>query len=246
VILGKAISVFDPKQRFSNHKSLKLDSGEYVVTDNLVSLVSGYTTGTLGIWIKPTDATPASNQIILSYADTDGADRFLLGMQAGGEIIASLTAGGVNQWAGKTDTPPLSDGVWSHVKITQDGVQPVIEVNEVAVAQSNTSATDLTKWLNDTTGIDNGRIGCISVNSSGNVQFFDGNVDEFVVDSEVITGLYNNGKPKNEITDELFRFGDHPSDNFDGDVAGEWRFYGKNLTIETEVSELVDVVEDVP
>ena len=53
----------------------------------------------------------------------------------------------------------FADNTWTHVAITQDGTEPVLYVDGVAVAQTFGVTTDKTVWFNDLIGLDNGRIG---------------------------------------------------------------------------------------
>ena len=50
-----------------------------------------------------------------------------------------------------------------------------------------TTATDKTEWFNNIAGLDNGRIGCRSVNNSGNATFLTGAEALVEVTTEVLS-----------------------------------------------------------
>jgi hypothetical protein len=81
----------------------------------------------------------------------------------------------------------------------QDGTSPVIYANGVAIAQSFTTSTDKTKWLNDCAGIDNARIGDRNYSSLGEDSHFNGDIGQVryynrALTAKEIENNYNNMK----------------------------------------------------
>jgi hypothetical protein len=156
----------------------------YVDIDDSLNIISSDTVGAISLWVKPTDATPASTASILGYGDTNANEIFAIFNQTSGKLRAICTDAGTNAWIIETDSAVFQDNVWKHIAVVQDGVQPILYVNREAPAQSNIIDTDLTKWFNDLTGLDNGRIGCRNSNSLGNVNFFGGEIEEVRIFNE--------------------------------------------------------------
>lgn len=110
-----------------------------------------------------------------------------------------------------TYSAAFSDNVKTKFKVTQGGVTPEIEINDVVVAQTFVSSLNKTIWFNDLPGIDNGRIGCFNTNNNGNTGHFQGFIDNVV---------FNNGT--SDVSQ--FLFGNGLNDNFDDDISDEWVF----------------------
>lgn len=150
---------------------------------NIDTLVSGgvnlstTTTGTWSCWVKPVDATPASDERFIAFGDTN-ANSHIIMYNDGTRLFANSRIAGVNQWIKITTVNPFSDSTWTHIALVQDGVSPILYVNAVAVGQSFIASLDTTVWFNDIPGIDNGRLANANFNSLGEMQFFNGNIDE--------------------------------------------------------------------
>ncbi len=241
-----------------NTKSLLLDGvNEYVNCNTLVGDFASQTTGTWSFWVKPVSATPSSSEEIIQFGDADANETVRCQHRiTSGNLRFQVTVAGTVQWSVETDAAAFTDNTWAHVCLVQDGVQPVIYINGTAVAQTNLVSTDLTAWFNDTTGIDNGKIGAGEFNSSGVGRWFNGNVDEvnFFSDgksSGEVTTIYNSGVPKDEsATANLvagYRMGEGASDNWNVTNANEWTFFstvGVNNLV-TVNCENADVEADV-
>lgn len=215
---------------YLNNYSLLLDGvDEYVNLDTLGSNVGTNTTGTIAMWVKPVDATPATNQFLFGFCENLGAaiDSVSFANTTAGKLNAFCQIGGSVQWTLETDSAVFSDNTWTHIAITQNGTAPVLYVNATAVAQTFTTSTDKTTWFNGLV-LDFMTIGCFR--RSTNSLFFNGNVDEFhywnsALTASEITAIYNSGTPKDLTTDfgnyassadlvSRYRFGDDPSDVF--------------------------------
>ena len=191
---------------WSNAYSLLLDGvDEYVNIDAVQTALASTTVGTWSARVKMVDATPTGTQMIMSLGDTNASEWLSLHIAGGGTsglLTAQCRVAGVNKWILQTDAVALSDATWAHVALVQNGTSSILYVEDVAVAQTFTIITDKTVWVNGMAGIDNGRIGAFSQNSSTS-GYFSGNVDEVLFINRALTApqisdIYNGGIPKDE------------------------------------------------
>src|SRR3989344_8521708 len=89
---------------------------DYININSAVNDLATTTTGTWSAWINPRNTT------------AQGAG---LGTLAMYHVINA-----VNKWLVRTDSNPFTINTWTHVVIVQNGVNPVIYINGVAVAQT--------------------------------------------------------------------------------------------------------------
>ena len=174
---------------------------DYINIDDVLPVVTSDTAGTWSAWVKPTDATPVSNERIISFGDTDGNETLLLQMSTSGELRAFSIIAGLQQWSIITDSAVFSDATWGHIAVTHNGTVPVLYYDGTAVAQTLTTPVDATIWFSQLTNLDNGRLGDLNYNSSGESTFFDGEIDEVDIHSRAlsvaeITEIYNSGDGK--------------------------------------------------
>jgi hypothetical protein len=200
-----------------NKYSLQLNGiSKAINIDNVLTALSSTTVGTISFWIKPVNSTPTGYENAIFFGDTNADTDLLLNIYATtGVLQIRCRETGTNYWSLRTDSAPFSSGVWAHVALVQDGVTPIVYINGVAVAQTFHHTADKTKWFNDISGLDNGRIGCANVNNLGDIAFLDGNIDEVLFVNRALTALevsdiYNSGAPKNEVAIlngvSMFRF----------------------------------------
>lgn len=219
------ISPFAYKQGvgFTNSKSILLDGiSKFVNIDSVRAALAGTTEGTFDSWIKPVTATPAGFENIIAFGDTDADSDILVNIFATtGVLQVRCRKDGVNQWSKRTTAAAFTGGVWSHWALVVDGVGNVtIYINAVAVAQAYFHTLDKNAWFNSVPLLDNGRVGCINTNSAGNINFFNGNLDEVKFTNRALTqpqiaDIYNSGAPKDEtgIANGVSQF------RFDGDTV---------------------------
>ncbi len=176
--------------------NFELDTGLYVNADTAFTdaTVIDDTTGTIAVWLRP--ESMAADMAICSWADTSANGRLILKVLATGEISAEMHNGTATQWQITSPAATVGAGAWYHVVLRQDGTSPTITVNNVAQTITNVVSTDLTTWIADIAGLDNGRIACHSYNGGGNAEFYDGLMDDLRYYSSTITdreidGLYN-------------------------------------------------------
>jgi len=161
------------------NSALDFDGGdEYVDIDSAQGDLASSTAGTWTAWVKPTDATPSSAEIIIGFGDTNANTQINIRVATDGTFASTVKLSGTNRWVLDTDAAAFSDGTWTHIAIVQNGTEPVLYADGVAVAQTFSTSTDKADWFNDLSGIDNGRIGDLNRNSAGEALFFTGIIDE--------------------------------------------------------------------
>jgi len=169
--------------------------------DNVLTDIASSTNGTVEGWLRHADATKASTEYIVTFGDTSSNEFFMIRKNAtSGKLICALRIAGVTQWQLETDAVAFINNTWMHFNLVQNGTEPMIYINNVAVAQTFTTSTDKTKWFNDASGLDNGRLACLNFNSSGDGSFFDGDYQQIYIstdvkDSDTRTNLYNHNQP---------------------------------------------------
>jgi hypothetical protein len=167
--------------------------------DNVQTQLATDTTGSWSFWVKPVDVTPAGNEFLLSFGDTSANTYIFVSILTTGAMRIACYLSATGQWQyDTTSTTLLTAGAWSHIAVVQDGTAPVLYVDNTAVTLTTVVSTDETAWFNDLSGIDNGRIACRNWNSSGNADFFNGDIDEVsIFDADLsaaqISLLYNSG-----------------------------------------------------
>lgn len=168
--------------------TLNFDGTDYIDIDIAINDLVSTTIGSWSVWVKPVDATPAPPaKRIVSFGDADVNTVIQLRLQTSGLIHAQCAKTGITQWELQTDSALLSDGIFSHIALVQDGVEPVIHVDGVKPAQTFLVSTDKTAWFNDLSGIDKGRIGCTNFNNFGNVGFWEGLIDGILLYDRVLS-----------------------------------------------------------
>ena len=178
---------------YATNDSINIDA---VLTD-----IASATQGTFSMWVKPVDATPTSAEYFISFGDAN-ADSFIEMYISGtsGKFNAILRVAGVTQWHIQSDAVGFTSSIWGYASVQQDGVLPVLYIDNVAIAQTTITSTDTTKWFNDAPLLDVGRIGCRNKNSSGNTNFLNGDMQQVymstdVKDAATRTQMYNHNQP---------------------------------------------------
>jgi hypothetical protein len=150
-------------------------------------------------WVKPTDATPATDMAIIGFGDTNANEQIFFRCQTSGKLHYSIhDADGspIGRCTLETDSAVFSDNTWTHVALVQDGTSPVLYVNGVAVAQtfSVISGGDKTTWWPQLAGMDNATIG--DVEYIGGDLPWDGEIKDVrihnrALDSDEVAAAYN-------------------------------------------------------
>lgn len=180
-------------------KSLLLNgTDDFINIDTVVGDVASDTAGTWAVWVKLVDATVDRKRII-AFGDTNANEFISLdtGLSAG-KLRAAATKAGTVQWLLVTDNAVFSDNTWTHIMLVHDGVEAVIYIDNVKVAQTFSITTSKIDWFSSLTGLDNGRIGCLNQNSAGDTFFFNSQFDDVRYINRALTELertaiFNNG-----------------------------------------------------
>jgi len=206
---------------FQDQYSVLLDgTDEYINIDDVQTALAATTVGTFSVWVKPVDATPTTNEVIIAFGDTSVASDLVLYITTAGKVSAFTRISNTVEWITATDNVVMSDATWTHIAVVQDAVSPIIYIDGIAVDQTFSGSTDKTVWFSDIPLLDNGRIGSRNYNNAGEDLHFNGNINDVLFLNDAasaaeVLNIYNNGKPKNErsITNGVSYF------KIDGDVV---------------------------
>jgi len=240
------------QQSFNNIDSILLDGvDERVILDNLLPDLRCTIHGLWTMRVKPQSAITLGKYI--TFSNTTNAQFILIDQLANGKLRAAARSVGQVDWEVTTDSSVLTADTYNHVALFFDGAEASIFIDGVKPAQTFTVDVNRNIWFNDLT-LDNGRIGSLSFNSLGDASFYKGNIDEvrfwnLIPVTSDVTNDFNSGTPKAPNLKRLvsnFTF-DDSRDNFDTDVANEWRFFDEtgDLTADSVNMEFADKESDV-
>jgi len=148
------------------------------------------TVGSISLWLRP--GLEVQDDTVLSFADTSTNEN--LSIRVENEVIYVLMRlAAATQWeASKTG---ITVDTWHQCVLVQDGSAVKFYVDNTEITTFAVS-TDKSKWL--TANIDNARIGCVNRNNYGNIDFWNGLVDDIglwntAIDSTTRDFLWNSG-----------------------------------------------------
>jgi hypothetical protein len=146
---------------------------DYCLHDNhaVARVAANDTVGTYSAWIF-LDATGADS-CILSAGDNDAdTEYFFFYVSSTNYLTVGLNHAGAAQFRVRTtDNTNIKARTWHHVVCTQNGTQPALYIDGVAVATTNPTATDLTYWYDELTGCDKFAIGVRESNNTHTLDF---------------------------------------------------------------------------
>jgi hypothetical protein len=125
--------------------------------------------GAISAWINIPDIT-TSSYCVFALGDNDAVEHIEL-MVTAGKLRGYCIDGGVLQWDVVSTTTTLTPHQWHHVCLVHDSVRPYLYLDGVALAMTDTDATDLTEWTNGLTGLDKGAIGILVMNGTTTLDF---------------------------------------------------------------------------
>jgi len=180
---------------FSNTQSIELDGIDDEVSMDFTNTSS---TGSISVWIKPTDYTTGS-QIICLYVSGGYRDLISLSQRTDGTIAFSAFDGGSTRWRVVTDNAVVSNGTWTHVVFSFDGSNGTIYINGSTVSQTYEVTTNTSWWWDDLLPTTQ-RLGILRVNGYSAQQRYYGNIEEQSVfttalSSTEVSAIYNSGLP---------------------------------------------------
>ena len=187
---------------YQNEYSFQFDGiDDYIDCNSASSSISADNEGTISVWIK---ADTLAN-VIACISVSSSQKQFLIlnisGATGGLQVQMKNDGGSSTGWILRQDTS-LTLNTWHHLAVVQDGVEPILYVDGVAVAQTFVISDNKQKWVNDFTGTANLlNIGRFKT-SLYNQGYFDGLIDEFSYFSSALSStdieiIYNNGVPNN-------------------------------------------------
>jgi len=137
--------------------------------------------GAISFWAKVNSPSVTDRQWFC-FGDTDGAT--YLKVQNDGTLIQwSLRKAGTIQWEGRK-TGGFPNNVWTNIIINQNGTEVDVYINNDNDVTWNTE-TDMSAWV--TNLMDNFRLGCRNYGGGGNVGFFEGFIDDFLITDTALT-----------------------------------------------------------
>ena len=162
-------------------------SNDFVNIDGAVDFST--TVGSISVWVN---AGSSQDNTIMAFGDTD-ANEYLAIRSDGDSIFVLMRAAAGTQW--ESSKSGLGTDEWHLVTIVQDGTAVKWYFDNTEVTAFHSEA-DKSAWMSS--GLDNGRLGCISRNSGGDVDFFDGLIDDIglwdvAINSTTRDYIYNSG-----------------------------------------------------
>jgi len=133
-------------------------------------------TGTISMWIMPDDITQTSG-LWSCGANAAAANENLLLEQVAGKIRIYGRTQAAAGFDIITTNNVLTKRVWQHICIVKTETRPNIYINGVIVAMTDTVFTDLTDWFAEFANLDEGRIGCKTINNVES-EFFNGCISD--------------------------------------------------------------------
>ena len=197
------------------------------------------TVGTLAGWIFRNTAT--NDDCLISAGDVNAAEYINLHVH-NGYLNCTLADGGAPaDFDIESDNLVVPPGGWYHIAVVQDGTQPILYVNGVAVAATNDISTDLTKWFADLNGIDNANIGILDQNTSTTMDI-DGAIGyvkhwNLALTAADIMRDFQGVGARQAVTDALISYWDWDGDLVDG-VSGHDGTIVNNVYLDAEWSEI--------
>ena len=128
--------------------------------------------GSFSIWILPDNIT-GTYGLYCHAANAGAAVETLLLQQAAGKIRLYGRTQAAAGFDIITTNTVLTKKVWTQITIVKTETRPNIYINGKIVAMTDTVSTDLTDWFAEFVNLDEGRIGCRTLNNVED-QFFIG------------------------------------------------------------------------
>lgn len=122
---------------------------EMVFVDSVLQNVSTNTVGSFSVWVN-IDDVGSNFESMISFGNTSTQNWFHLFIDnSTGNLSFDLRKEGSFQWRMRSEEQVVTSGQWHHIAGVQDGVEPVLYVDGVEIAQTFITSTDKTAWFND-------------------------------------------------------------------------------------------------
>jgi len=151
---------------------------DFIAMDALAVHLANTNNTVGGVFYKGSIDTFAGTALMLwSFGDTNANEYIYLAANAGGLRGVCAVAGTV-QWNFDSDSSFSADTEYD-IRLYHNGTIPLLYVNGILQELTFSVSTAKASWFAATTGLDNGRVGCLSKNSAGNTNFLAQSVSEF-------------------------------------------------------------------
>lgn len=249
-------AIFTGTLPFPNKVSMVHDgSDEWWDTANITEL-NGINKLTIETWVRP--GTVSGSKDICAKWDYQTQGQFVL--EISNDEVRVFIANALNDAGGNnkiTDAANLVIDRWYHIVMVYDGTQGTsadrVEIYVDAVNEASSETGTIASSLQSASST-------FKIGKFGGslTRFFDGHINRIVLypgvaftQTEVTTafGLLDISRHSRYIDAvESWRFGNNPLDNFNVDVANEWRMYGEKgaYNADSNSMELIDRVTEVP
>ena len=152
----------------NSRKAIALDgTDDYVLADAhaVARVAAGDTVGTYSAWIFLDNVN--GDRVIFSAGDNDNTNEYLkLLTTTNGVLQVTLRHAGATQFNIISAADTIPSKKWTHVAVVQNGTQPVLYVNGIAIDATNSTSTDLTMWYDELSLTDKFAIGVLETNNT--------------------------------------------------------------------------------
>ena len=133
-----------------------VDDGVQVDALAAAIVLANHTKGTISAWIMTPDDT--GTYTIFGAGDANAVEYVEFKIVAG-KLNFKIYDGGATRVERNSTNRVIPIHTWTHVAVVQDGSRPYLYVNGKLVAMTDTTATELGQWFDDTDAIDGAHIG---------------------------------------------------------------------------------------
>jgi len=165
------------KGKINSHLAVSFDDVDDELQINAhaaARVAANDTTGTYMFWFLPDNITGTYGLISCGDAVGGAVETFLI-QQAANDIRVYGRTQAAAGFDFITTAAALVAREWVHITIVQDGTKPRIYINGTLVAATETVATNADDWFDEWAGLDEGRIGCTTLNG-GESEFLGGTI----------------------------------------------------------------------
>lgn len=179
--IGLGLEITRRKARgFVNRQSVRFPGNdEYGNIDALQAAISSDTKGTFFALVKFPDVTPLVTNSIITFGDTDAVESIRLDLPTSGNLRGFCRISGSVQWITDTDANGLVNNTWDLVGMVHDGAEAKLKIGNAEPPQAFSTDTNKNRWMSLATGLDNGRVAAVEINSNGVTGLSTMNMDEY-------------------------------------------------------------------
>jgi hypothetical protein len=150
-------------------KSFTFDGvNDYININSIISLIQNDTQGTIEVWVKYSNIV--NNMTIFSFGRTSAVTTIGLRILSDGRFTFYYELNGVVQWNNLATSNTSNIGKWTHLTLSQDGVNAKLYFNG---EMTTSSGIDTTLWLSNQS-FNVGNVGRSQNTSAG--RYWDGDI----------------------------------------------------------------------